>query len=293
MKKITFIGLGKMGTAIATRMLESGLALTVYNRTKSKAQPLAEKGAVVADSIKEAVADADIIFSSLLDDFAVIETTTGSSGILEHMKTSAIHIGLSTILPSTAEQIYKAHQKHGSHYISGAVLGVPKVATAGELTTFCAGDAGAIASCEEIMQTFSKTVINLGDQAKFSLIMKISMNYALITSLELISELYSFAEMSGLDLEIVQQGLHQIYAHPAFKLYVDKIKDRDFDDVNFNMKGGLKDVSVFQKAFTDVGVTPKLANLVKDRFTSALADGMENKDWSAIYEVIRKESGLD
>ena len=102
-----------------------------------------------------------------------------------------------------------------------------------------------------------------------------------------------FAEKSGLDKDIVQYGLSEIYGHPAFKLYIDKIKDRDFDEVNFDMKGGMKDVSIFQKAFSDVGVIPKLGDLLKGRYISALANNMENKDWSAIYEVVRQEAGLE
>ena len=119
------------------------------------------------------------------------------------------------------------------------------------------------------------------------------MNYSLITALELISELYAFAEKSGLDKDIVQYGLNEIYGHPAFKLYIDKIKDRNFDEVNFDMKGGMKDVSIFQKAFSDVGVKPKLGDLVKERYIAAFENKMEDKDWSGIYEVIRKEAGLE
>jgi 3-hydroxyisobutyrate dehydrogenase-like beta-hydroxyacid dehydrogenase len=293
MKKITVIGLGKMGAAMATRILEAGFSLTVFNRTQSKAQALVEKGAMSADSIQSAVADADIILSSLLDDQAMLDVTTGKGCIIENMQQSAIHIGMATILPETAEKLAIQHQEKGGHYVSAAVMGVPKVAAEGGLTTFCAGDESIVAACEPVFKTFSKAVINLGDNAKAPLVMKICMNYSLITALELISELYVFAEKSGLDKDFVQSGLNEIFGHPAFKLYVDKIKDRNFDEVNFDMKGGIKDVSIFQKAFSDVGVKPKLADLVKERYVAALENKMEDKDWSAIYEIIRKEAGLE
>ena len=102
-----------------------------------------------------------------------------------------------------------------------------------------------------------------------------------------------FFEKSGLDLGIIQEGLHQIYAHPSFKRYIDKIKSRDFDNVNFDMRGGFKDISIFQKAFTGVNAVPRLGDLLKSRYISALANGMDNEDWSASYEVVRNESGLD
>jgi len=293
MKKITLIGLGKMGAAMGYRILEAGFPLTVFNRTQSKAQPLVEKGAIYADTVQSAVADADIILSSLLDDQSVFDVTLGEGGIIESMRKSAVHVGMATILPATAEKLARQHQENGGRYVSAAVLGVPKVAAQGGLTTFCSGDEEVVLLSEPVLKTFSKAVINLGVDAKAPLIMKICMNYSLITALELISELYTFAEKSGLDKEIVQYGLHEIYGHPAFKLYVDKIKERNFDEVNFDMKGGNKDVSIFQKAFSDVGVTPRLGDLLKGRYISALANNMENKDWSAIYEIIRKEAGLD
>ena len=87
--------------------------------------------------------------------------------------------------------------------------------------------------------------------------------------------------------------MHQIYGHPAFKRYIDKIYDRDFDEVNFDMIGGNKDISVFQEAFARVGVVPDFGNIIKSRFISALAHGMENKDWSGIYEIVRSQAGLE
>ncbi|MEM1244635.1 MAG: NAD(P)-binding domain-containing protein, partial [Pseudomonadota bacterium] len=238
-------------------------------------------------------ADADIILSCLFDDQSVIDVSMGDNGIINQMKQSAVYVGLSTILPETATKLGDYAKQKQKNYISAAVLGVPKVATQGELTTFCAGDKNCVELIRPVLQTFSKSVINLGVEAKASMIMKICMNYSLVTTLELISELYAFAEKSGLDTNMVQQGLHEIFGHSAFKLYVDKIQARNFDEVNFDMQTGHKDVAIFQKAFANVGVTPRLGDLLKGRIISALANDMQNKDWSAVYEIVRKEAGLD
>jgi len=292
MKRVTFIGLGKMGAAMATRLLEMGVPLTVYNRSQSKAQVFAQKGAQVAPSIAEAVSNADIIISCLFDDRSVIETSVGDTGIIAHMKPSSIHIGTATILPSTGEQLHDEHQKHNKHYISTAVLGVSKVAYAGKLITYYAGKQQFNQDCEQILGKFSERVIHMGEAPKLPLVMKTSMNYSLLTMLELISELYVFAEKSDVDIDIIQQSLHEIYGSPVFKRYIDKIKARDFDDVNFDMACGLKDVSTFQAALSNKGVVPKLGDILKGRYLSAMENGMEDKDWSGIYEMVRKESGL-
>ncbi len=290
---VSLIGLGHMGQAIGQRIINAGYSLTVYNRTAAKAQSLIELGAKAAAGIGEAVTHADIVLSCLLDDKAALEVTTEPGGIIDNMAANAIHVSTATILPNTAAILAEKHRQHGSHYVSAAVLGVPKVALKGGLTCFCASDESLFHRYEPLLTTFSKTINYLGNNAKAPLVMKICMNTSLITALELISELYAFAEKSGLDPDMVQNGLHQIYGHPAFKLYIDKIRNRDFDDVNFNMAGGLKDVTIFQQAFTEAGVEPKIANLIKDRFTTAMDSGLHDKDWSAMSEIVRQDAELD
>jgi len=287
--KLTFIGLGKMGSAMVERLLQAGYEVAVYNRTPAKTISLVEKGAIAKDSVIEAVKDADVVMSCLLDDKAVTDV---SNELLPYLKPGAVHISLATILPDTAVSLSQLHQKHNCFYLSAVVLGVPKVVKKGELTTFCAGEDQAIETAMPLLETFSSRVIPLGNDVKAPNVMKICMNYSLMTAIELISELYAFAEKSGLDSEIVKMGLHQIYGHPGFKGYIDKIHARNFDEVNFDMLGGNKDVTLFQQAFNKVGVAPELANVVKSRFNKALKEGMENKDWSGIYEIVRMESEL-
>lgn len=287
---VTFIGLGKMGTAMVERLLQAGYPVTVYNRTPSKMLPLTQLGALPAGSLAEAIQNAHCVMSSLLDDNAV---KTITQGMLASLPKEALHIGLSTVLPDTAKELVNAHQQHGSHYISAVVLGIPKVAQAGRLTTFYAGQEAQIERAIPLLKAFSEQVIPMGERIHLPNVMKICMNYSLVTAIELISELYVFAEKSGLDTEYVKMALHQIYTHPAFKQYVDKIDEKRFEEVNFDMVGGNKDVTLFQQAFAQVGVSPELANIAKSRFIAALAQGKEKKDWSAIYEVIRQQAGLN
>lgn len=272
------------------RLLYSGYEVTVFNRTASKAQPLIKLGARHADKLVEAVKNADVIMSCLLNDQAVLDVT--KEAVL-HMKPNAIHVCLSTILPDTSLVLKELHEARNSCFVSAVVLGIPKVAEEGGLTCYCAGTEKNLAEVLPLLKSFSKDVITLGDNMKAANIMKICLNYSLLTTIELISELYVFAEKSGLDTECVKQALHQIYGHPAFKRYIDKIYEQNFDEVNFDMVGGNKDITVFQEAFARAGVVPELGNVIKSRYISALAHGMENKDWSGIYEMVRRQSGLE
>lgn len=287
--KITLIGLGKMGAALGLRLLAASFDLTVFNRTATKMKPLIEAGAKGAETIEESVRDADIVISCLLDDKAVLESATLFTAFL---KPNAIHLGTSTILPETSKKLTELHQAHGTIYVAGNVLGVPKAAARGELTTIVAGPADAIEQCRAIFEAYSTKVVPVGTRPFQANVMKICMNYMLASAIETMGELYAFAEKNQLDTSIVNTMFHSIYAHPAFKLYVDKIKERDFENVNFDMIGGFKDINLFQQAFINVGVVPNIINVLKDKFIIALAHEMDEKDWSSVTEVTRLQANI-
>jgi 3-hydroxyisobutyrate dehydrogenase-like beta-hydroxyacid dehydrogenase len=288
-QKITFIGLGKMGSAIAEKLIQAGFPLTVYNRTIEKTESLAKIGANVATQLESAVAEADIIFTSLIDDKALISVT---KIMLPHLKQGAIHVGTSTVLPSTIAQLSKEHKEQNCFYIAAPVLGIPNAVKSGSASVFCSGDQKSIDTITPLLNSYAISVKNLGEQITDANVLKICMNYSILTAIELISELYAFAEKSGLDTKIVQESLHTVYAHPAAKLYIDKIHNREFDSVNFEMTGGNKDINLFQQAFCEVNVVPDIANIIRGKFTQALATGMAKMDWSAISEIVRDRSGL-
>lgn len=288
-RKIVLIGAGNMGLAIGERLLKGGVALTVYNRTKEKAQPLVAMGANIADSIEEAVENAEIIFSSLIDDNALKMV---SESIVNSAPLGCIHASASTILPKTANSLAELHAKYNLIYIAAPILGIPNAVKAQAATTFCSGNKEAINTVFPLFQTYSKSVQNLGEDVSHANVMKICLNYSLINAIELIGELYTFSEKSGLDTKVVKETLKNVYAHPAFHLYIDKIYDRNFDTVNFTLSGGNKDIRLFREAFLDVDVSPDLANVVQNKFTEALANDHANKDWSFVAEIIRQRAGL-
>ncbi|MDR3477237.1 MAG: NAD(P)-dependent oxidoreductase [Gammaproteobacteria bacterium] len=282
--KISMIGLGKMGSALARRLMLAKFDLIVYNRTASKMTPFVEAGIACANSLQEAVENRDIVITSLLDDQAVLQTV---DGFVNFLKPGAIHLGTSTILPDTSKQLLDMHHQKNSIYVVGNVLGVPKAADRGELTSVVAGEEKAVDQCQPIFSAYSTKTLVVGDVPYQANVVKVCMNYMLISAIETMGELYAFAEKSDLDANIIHAWFHSVYAHPAFKLYVDKIKDRDFDNVNFDLKGGNKDVTLFQKALSDVGIVPDIANVIKNKFTIAKVNGLAEKDWSAITEVTR------
>lgn len=217
----------------------------------------------------------------------------GDDGILAGLRPGAIHVGTTTVLPRTAVKLGELHRQAGSRYVSGPVLGRPDAAASGELRTFLSGDVSAIEACSALVAAYASFAISMGEDPAASMAMKICANYIVATQIELMGEVYAFAEKSGLPLDFLVMAFHSTFAEPTLKMYAEKIRNRDFDSPGFDLSGGLKDLGLFQRAFADVGAVPGLANVAKDKLIVAMAHGLAHKDWSATYEISRLLAGLD
>ncbi len=291
--RIGFIGLGKMGSGICTNIQKQGYPLTVYNRTAAKTQPFHEQGAQVANSIKELVEQSDIIFTSLLDDKSVLDLCHGENGILDSMTAGKIHVGLTTIQPTTADSLKAEHEQHGCHYIAAPVVGRPDAAMAGKLITFLGGDSDAISQVKAVVESYTMKQVPVGSVASSANAMKICVNYMAMAQLAMLGEVFTFAEKSQLDKSMVLMVAKMFFAgNEAMSTYAEKIANRDFDTVGFDLTAGLKDALIFETAFTSCGIKPTAITGAKDNLVAANANGLGNKDWSALTEMSRMLAGL-
>lgn len=291
-EKVGFIGLGKMGAPIAQNILKAGFDLTVYDRVSEKINLLVAQGARGAGSSEEAATGADVVISCLMDDQSVLEVVTGENGLLAGLKQDGIHIGTTTISPGCAAKLSELHQAHGSLYVAGPIFGRPAAAETGTLLSYIAGNAGAIAACEKLFAVYTHAYINVGPDHKIANSVKLSYNFMLIALVELFSETYTLAEKSGIDLEMMGELILTILAHPMMKEYSARIRTRDFDPAAFELSAGFKDVELMQQVSSEVRVPLPIASIVREKFLTALANGMTDKDWSAIHEITRQNAGL-
>jgi 3-hydroxyisobutyrate dehydrogenase-like beta-hydroxyacid dehydrogenase len=292
-RKVGFIGLGRMGSAMARNVLKAGFTLAVYNRTPEKMKPLIDEGATGASSPREAAAGADAILTSLMDDASVLDNVTGENGLLAGLKRGAVHVGTTTVSPRCATQLAELHAAHGSHYVAGPVVGRPDAAERKELLTFVAGDPEVIARCARLFDAYNAGIINVGREPRLANSMKLAVNYVLMSLIDLMGQTYAFGERSGLDPQLLNQMMAAILAPPAFKEYANRIRAREFDQVGFDLLSGLKDVQLMLQASTDTRVPLSYASIIREKFLTAIAHGMERKDWSAITEVTRMNAGLE
>jgi len=292
-EKVAFIGLGNMGAGIAQNLMRAGFELTVHNRTEAKMTPFIDAGAAAARSPREAAAGADIVITCLMGDDSVLSVVEGEAGLLAGMKPGAIHVGTSTVSPICATRLAKMHAQHGSHYLSAPVLGRPDVANAGQLVTFVAGEEEAIEKCAPVFEAYTRVVRKIPGEQRLANVTKLCANYTAASVIELMGQLYAFADKSGVDLGMVEDLFQATWAHPGLKEYATQIRARNFDSSSgFAMSGGLKDVELMLSASEAEGVALEFAQIIKRKMLEGIEGGMSNLDWSGTYEITRRHAGL-
>jgi len=291
-RKVGFIGLGRVGAAMARNILKAGFDLMVYNRTPEKATPLLEKGASRAESPREAAARSDAVITCLLDDRSTLDAVAGDRGLLAGMRPGGIHIGTATMSPGCAAQLAELHRAHGSHYVAGPVVGRIDAAEAGTLRTYVAGNPTVIGRCHRLFAAYAQDTVNVGKDHPVANSVKLTINYMALSMIELMGQVYAFAEKSGIEPQLAHDLILWMLGHPAPRQYAAKIWKRDFDDVGFALTAGFKDLQLMLQASTDTRVALSYANIIREKFLAAMAHGMGERDWSAISEITRMNAGL-
>ena len=287
MVAVAFLGLGKMGLAMAMNVRKAGFATTVWNRSPQKAQPLEAAGASVASTPREAVATADVVITSLAGDASVESVVAGPNGVLASLRKDGVHVGTSTISPKLADRLSQLHSAHGSRYVSGPVVGRLPAAEAAQLITFLAGDAAAIEAARPVIASYASRILPVGTEAGQASSAKLIANFLGASGMDLIGQSMALAERSGVPEPLVRQILLSFFGAEATREYVSKIAERDFDTVGFTTSGGLKDVELMIAAAGDVQLELSSARALRDKLSAAIERGWEAKDWSCFTDIDR------
>jgi 3-hydroxyisobutyrate dehydrogenase-like beta-hydroxyacid dehydrogenase len=290
-ENIGFIGLGNMGLPVARNILKAGFHLKVFDLVSAKMEPLVEMGASLAISPREAALGADVVITCLLDDQSVRNAVMGEDGLLTGLRGSGIHINTATVSPRLSQELAELHAQHGCYYIAAPIFGRPNAVEAGTLLTYVGGDEDIVRACGSLFDAYTQRHIYLGQDQKLANQLKLTVNFMLISLIELFAEVYSFTEKSGIPSGVTQELIATVLVNPSLEDYSRRICRRDFQPA-FDLTTGFKDVSLMREAATDIHVPLPLLNIVYDRFLSAMANDLMGKDWSVISEIARQNSGL-
>ena len=289
---IAFIGLGNMGSGIAHNLIKAGHKLTVYNRTRSRAEALQSEAARVADTPGEAAAKSEIAITMLADDHA-LESVTFGKGILDSLPPNATHISMSTISVALSRRLASAHAERKQHYIAAPVFGRPEAAAAAKLFIVAAGPASQIERCRPLFDAIGQKTFIAGDDASGANLMKLTGNFLITAVIESLAESFALVRKAGLDANLFHEILtNSLFNAPIYKTYGALINSQKFEPAGFKLPLGLKDNRLLLAAAEENAVPMPMASLVRDRFLAALGQGMGELDWSAISKLSAKDAGL-
>ncbi|MHB1332762.1 MAG: NAD(P)-dependent oxidoreductase [Sulfuriferula sp.] len=292
MMKAGFIGLGKMGAGMASRLCQAGYELTVYNRSRERLQPLIAAGAKAAQNIAE-VCDADVVFTMLANDAALSEVTLGPAGILEHLKPDAIHVSCSTVSVALSAQLANAHSEKQQGFIAAPVFGRPDAAAAGKLFMVAAGKPELIARVQPLLDILGQRTFVVSDDPEKANLVKLSGNFLIATVIESLGEAMALVEKGGVDrhqyLDLLTSSIFNV---PLYKNYGTMIADRHFDPAGFAAHLGQKDMRLVLTAAEDLKVPLPFASILRDRFLDLAAHGGDHLDWSAVGSLAAKDAAI-
>jgi 3-hydroxyisobutyrate dehydrogenase-like beta-hydroxyacid dehydrogenase len=292
--KIGFIGLGNLGTPIAKNLIAAGYHLQVYNRTLSKVDELDQSSITKCNSPAEAAKFVNFIITVLANDAVLTETVTGEEGILKTLPKDAIHISMSTIAPDTADALAKLHQQSGSHYLASPVFGRPEAAAAKMLWVCVSGDAKIKEAAKPVLETISQGVVDFGELTAAANVVKLSGNFMILASMEMMAEAYTLAEKFGVDRTKVAEFFgNTLFNAPIFKNYGKTIAEKKYEPVGFTSQLGYKDASLVFKLSQQSQTPMPIANVVHNRMLTALAKGWTERDWAeAISRGVTDDAGI-
>jgi 3-hydroxyisobutyrate dehydrogenase-like beta-hydroxyacid dehydrogenase len=290
--KLAFVGLGKMGSGMARNLLRAGHELTVYNRTRQKADALANEGARVAGTPAEASGDADAVITMLSDDQAVEAAVFDEGGIASGLHSGAAHIGSSTVSTAFARRLTAAHSDRAQHYISAPVFGRPDAAEARKLLVVPAGDAVAVERCRPVFDAIGRGTFVAGAEPWQANAVKLCGNFMLATMLETFGEAFATLRKAGVEPKLFLDVMNNLFGSPVYANYGRIIADEQFNPAGFALKLGLKDVRLALETAQECASPMPLASVVRDRLLTAFAQGQGDLDWASVARISANAAGL-
>jgi 3-hydroxyisobutyrate dehydrogenase-like beta-hydroxyacid dehydrogenase len=292
--KAGFIGLGRMGQAMARRMIEAGHDLGVYNRTAEKLKPLIELGAKPVDSIAAAANYSEAIFTMLADDAAVMEVATKPGGLLAALPKGGIHICAGTHSVACIGSLKALHSNAGQVLLATPMLGRPEVVLSGQAGMVLAGEKRSLDRCRPLFAAIARRTFEAGADPVGAAAIKIANNFVLGCAIEAMGE--GFALVRKYDvapevfLDVMTDGL---FACSAYKVYGKIIVEQRYQPAGQRAVLGLKDANLALAAGEAVGVPLPSGNVWRDRLVGAVAHGEGEHDWAVMAKDQARASGLD
>jgi len=274
-----------MGRGMAENLIKAGHDVTVYNRTRSKAEEMAALGAKVADTPAAAAAGNEVVITILADPPAVDEAVLGENGVIEGLASGAVLIDCSTVDPATSSATRKAAEAKGARFIDCPVAGSKDHAASGELVLMVGGDKETFDEVRDVFDAVAKRVIHAGP-AGSGTALKLCFNIGVSHTVVALAEALVLGTKSGLDPQIIiDTFMAGTIGSRFFEWKGGCIADRDFA-TNFSTKLMHKDLGLIMSSGQSNGVPLPVTAAVKELFQMAKGHGQSEEDFCSVVKVL-------
>jgi 3-hydroxyisobutyrate dehydrogenase-like beta-hydroxyacid dehydrogenase len=291
-KTISYLGLGTMGSGMASNLLKAGYKLTVWNRSAEKCEPFARKGARVADTPADAVRDTELVMHSLSNDQAVEDVVFGPKGILSGIEEGQIAVDMSTVLPATSLREQEAYAKHGVDFLDAPVFGSKQESADAKLWIMAAGNKAIFEKVKPVLEHLGQSIHYFGKNGNATA-MKLVGNLIVALELEALAEGLVLAQKAGLDLRTVMEVVKVAdFRSPLLVSNGQNVLKRDFSP-SFALKLMLKDADLIAKFSESLESPTPTLRIVQKNLASAVALGYGQENASALIKALEKEADVE
>ena len=287
-----YVGLGVMGSEMVKQLLESGHTVTGYNRTKSKAQWLIDKGMKWADSPRAVTQASDVIFSMVSNSSALEEIANGPNDILAGMAAGKIYIDMSTVGPATSRAVADKVREKGGDMLDAPVSGSIATLQQRKLSVMVAGRRETFERAKALLTEIGPTKVTYVGDNGLALVMKIATNLSLAVQMLAFSEGVLLAEKSGIPRDVAVDVLtHSVIASPMVQYrgpFVLKMPEEAWFNVNMMQKDMLLALELGRQVDVPLPTTAATNQML----TAARGMGLAEHDFAIIFRVLAEMSGI-
>jgi 3-hydroxyisobutyrate dehydrogenase-like beta-hydroxyacid dehydrogenase len=290
--KLALLGLGRMGSAIAERLVEAGHELSVWNRTRSVAERFAASRAVVLDTPADAWQHCDVAIVMLADTAAVEAVLLGPEGLLSGDATGRTIIDMSTISAERSACIAERANELGVSFLRAPVTGNPSVVSAGNLGIMISGPRSAYVGVTALLRDIGPNHFFVGE-ADEARVVKLAVNLVLAGTTQLLGEALVMGERTGIDRGTMLRVISgSAIGSPFVKYKTDALIAGDYAST-FTSRGMEKDVRLALECANGAGVPLPVTALVQQLLRGCISSGMGDIDFTALVPRLRREAGFD
>jgi 3-hydroxyisobutyrate dehydrogenase-like beta-hydroxyacid dehydrogenase len=290
--KIGFVGLGAMGALIVPRLIAAGHAVTGWNRSRDKAEPLIKGGMAWADSPRDVAERSEIVFSIVTDGTAVRAVALGENGILAGLREGGIYADMSTIDPDVSRSVSAEFAKRGRFMLDAPISGSPVTVVAGNASVMVGGDEGAFERAKPVMLAIGPKVTRIGGSG-LACQMKIAVNLLLMVEVICFGEAVALAEKGGVTREAaVDAILKSVAASPVLGyrgpfILEGKMPEVPLADVTLQQKDMILALDLGRR----LGSPTPLAAAANEMMNACRGLGIDHNDFVVAHQVYRRLGG--